>query len=68
MTHDYKRNGTTSLYAALEIASGEVTGGCYPRHTHEEFLAFLDRLVHANLASGLRDRLPHEQSRPRFPF
>ncbi len=33
MTHDYKRNGTTSLYAALEIATGEVTGSCYPRHT-----------------------------------
>jgi transposase len=47
MTHDYKRNGTTSLYAALEIATGEVTGSCYPRHTHEEFLAFLNRLVKA---------------------
>ena len=30
MTNDYKRNGTTSLYAALEIATGEVTGACYP--------------------------------------
>ncbi len=39
MTHDYKRNGTTSLYAALEIASGEVTGACYPRHRHQEFLS-----------------------------
>jgi transposase len=45
MTHDYKRNGTTSLYAALEIATGEVTGACYPRHTHREFLAFLNALV-----------------------
>ena len=45
MTHDYKRNGTTSLYAALEIASGEVTGACFPRHRHQEFLAFLNRLV-----------------------
>ena len=45
MTHDYKRNGTTSLYAALEIATGEVTGSCYPRHTHKEFLAFLNQLV-----------------------
>jgi transposase len=45
MTHDYKRNGTTSLYAALEIATGEVTASCYPRHTHQEFLAFLNRLV-----------------------
>ena len=46
-THDYKRNGTTSLYAALEIASGEVTGACYRRHRHQEFLAFLNRLVRA---------------------
>jgi transposase len=45
MTHDYKRNGTTSLYAALEIATGEVTGACYPRHSHKEFLAFLNALV-----------------------
>ena len=47
MTHDYKRNGTTSLYAALEIATGEVTGACYPQHRHQEFLAFLNRLVRA---------------------
>lgn len=47
MTHDYKRNGTTSLYAALEIQTGEVTGSCYPQHTHKEFLAFLNRLVRA---------------------
>ena len=45
MTHDYKRNGTTSLYAALEIATGEVTGACYPQHRHQEFLAFLNQLV-----------------------
>jgi transposase len=47
MTHDYKRNGTTSLYAALEIATGEITGSCYPRHTHQEFLTFLNQLVRA---------------------
>lgn len=47
MTHDYKRNGTTSLYAALEVASGEVTGACYPKHRHQEFLAFLNALVRA---------------------
>jgi transposase len=47
MTHDYKRNGTTSLYAALEIATGEVTANCYPRHSHEEFLGFLNTLVRA---------------------
>ena len=47
MTHDYKRNGTTSLYAALEVATGAVTGECYERHRHQEFLAFLNRLVRA---------------------
>src|SRR4051812_26991411 len=47
MTHDYKRNGTTSLYAALEIATGEVTGACYPQHRHQEFLAFLNHLIRA---------------------
>jgi transposase len=47
MTHDYKRNGTTSLYAALEMASGQVTGECYERHRHQEFLAFLNGLVRA---------------------
>src|SRR3954451_1359055 len=47
MTHDDKRNGTTSLYAALEIATGEVTGACYPQHRHQEFLAFLNQLIRA---------------------
>src|SRR3954466_13537321 len=47
MTHDYKRNGTTSLYAALEIATGEVTGACYPQHRHHEFLTFLNQLIRA---------------------
>jgi transposase len=45
MTYDYKRNGTTSLYAALEIATAEVTGACYQQHIHQEFLAFLNQLV-----------------------
>ena len=40
-THDYVRHGTTTLFAALEIATGRVTDACYPRHRHEEFLAFL---------------------------
>jgi transposase len=45
MTHDYKRNGTTSLFAALEVASGKVHGRCYSRHTHAEFIAFLDSIA-----------------------
>ena len=44
MTHDYKRNGTTTLFAAIEIAQGKVIGQCYARHRHQEFLKFLKRL------------------------
>jgi len=44
MTHDYKRNGTTTLFAALEVAQGKVVGQCYARHRHQEFLKFLGRL------------------------
>lgn len=44
MTHDYKRHGTTTLFAALNVLTGAVVGCCKPRHTHEEFLAFLRKL------------------------
>jgi len=44
MTHDYKRNGTTTLFAALEVAQGKVIGQCFARHRHQEFLKFLKRL------------------------
>jgi transposase/transcriptional regulator with XRE-family HTH domain len=44
MTHDYKRNGTTCLFAALEILQGKVIGQCYSRHRNQEFLKFLRRL------------------------
>ena len=40
-THDYVRYGTTTLFAALEVATGQVTGLCKNRHRHQEFLAFL---------------------------
>jgi transposase len=41
MTHDYKRNGTTTLFAALELAEGRVIATCMPRHRHQEWLKFL---------------------------
>ena len=44
MTHDYKRNGTTTLFAALNVGTGEVVGECMSRHRHDEFLTFLRRL------------------------
>ncbi|MFH1087947.1 MAG: IS630 family transposase [Chloroflexota bacterium] len=44
MTHDYKRHGTTTLFAALNVLEGWVIGECMPRHRHQEFLRFLRRL------------------------
>lgn len=44
MTHDYKRNGTTTLFAALNPLDGKVIGECYARHRHQEWLKFLRRL------------------------
>ena len=44
MTHDYKRHGTTTLFAALDVLTGTVIGECLPRHRHEEFLMFLRRI------------------------
>jgi transposase len=46
-THDYKRNGTTTLFAALEVATGKVIDACYPRHRHQEFLKFLKQVAKA---------------------
>jgi transposase len=44
MTHDYKRNGTTTLFAALNVLDGQVIGQCQPRHTHVEWLKFLKKI------------------------
>lgn len=68
MTHDYKRNGTTTLFAALEVAEGKVIGQCYARHRHHEFLKFLWRLE-AEFPDeiklhGVMDNLRHPQTPP----
>jgi transposase len=52
MTHDYKRNGTTTLFAAIEMAEGQLIGRCMPRHRHQEFLKFL-RLMDAETPGEL---------------
>ncbi|MDE2506862.1 MAG: IS630 family transposase [Planctomycetota bacterium] len=44
MTHDYKRNGTTTLFAALDAAAGRVIAACKPRHRHQEFIGFLRQI------------------------
>ncbi len=41
MTHDYRRHGTTTLFAALDVLTGKVIGKCFARHRHDEFLRFL---------------------------
>src|SRR2546427_1257764 len=51
-THDYKRNGTTTLFAALSMLDGKVIGDCMPRHRHQEFLRFLKK-IDAEVAAGL---------------
>jgi transposase len=52
MPHDYKRNGTTGLFAALNILEGRVIGSCYPRHRNVEFLKFL-RQIDREVPTGL---------------
>jgi transposase len=56
MTHDYKRNGTTTLFAALDVLTGKVIGQCLPRHRHEEFLKFL-RKIDREVPNGLQVHL-----------
>ena len=81
MTHDYKRNGTTSLFAALNIATGEVIGTCMKKHRHQEWIRFLklvsqsahgDRQVHVicdNYATHKHAKVQAwQRSNPRFHF
>jgi transposase len=51
-THDYKRNGTTTLFAALSMLDGKVIGHCMPRHRHQEFIRFLKQ-IDADTPAGL---------------
>ena len=56
MTHDYKRHGTTTLFAALDVLTGNVIGKCFDRHRHDEFLQFL-RTIDREVANGLQIHL-----------
>ncbi len=56
-THDYKRHGTSTLFAALEVATGTVTAACKPRHRHREFLAFLGQVARAHPDDGTGQEL-----------
>src|SRR5208337_994574 len=52
MTHDYRRHGTTTLFAALSMLDGKVIGDCMPRHRHQEFIRFLKK-IHAETPAEL---------------
>src|SRR5215212_2869310 len=64
--HDYVRHGTTTRFAALEIATGKVTGICKSRHRHQEFLAFLKHLAraHPDRGDGVKLHLVMELRHP----
>src|SRR5712691_9707207 len=81
MTHDYKRNGTTTLFAALDILEGKVIGRCMQRHRHQEFIRFLntverevpaDKAVHVVLDNYATHKHPKVRDwlarHPRFTF
>lgn len=51
MTHDYKRNGTTTLFAAFDVLDGKVIGRCMQRHRHQEFIRFLNT-IEAEISAG----------------
>src|SRR5512142_2175936 len=55
-SHDYERHGVTSLFAAMDVASGVTISTCYRRHRHQEFLRFLDE-IEANLPTGFEVHL-----------
>ena len=81
MTHDYKRNGTTTLFAALNVLEGTVTGKNMQRHRHQEFIRFLNalerdipagKLVHAIMDNYAAHKTPEVRSwlarHPRWTF
>jgi len=80
-THDYKRNGTTTLFAALDVLEGKVIGRCMQRHRHQEFIRFLNaierelpagKIVHAILDNYGAHKHPKVRAwlyrHPRFVF
>jgi hypothetical protein len=59
LTHDYKRHGTTTLFAALDVLEGKVIGQCMKRHRHQEFIRFLN-VIDARVAQK-KDRPRHRR-------
>jgi hypothetical protein len=80
-THDYERHGTTTLFAALDVAAGKVIGHCQARHRHQEFIRFLEKVdtatdpglpVHLILDNYGTHKHPEVKkwftAHPRYPF
>jgi hypothetical protein len=65
MTHDYKRNGTTTLFAALDMTEGKLISTCMPRHRHQEWLKFL-RLIDEQTPWGIQKRPAVDRCHQRF--
>src|SRR5215207_10631172 len=67
MTHDYKRNGTTTLFAALDILDGTVLGRCMQQHRHEEFIRFLNDIERAVPAGKLIEAIVDNYATHKHP-
>ncbi len=64
MTHDYKRHGTTTLFAALDVLDGTVIGRCMQRHRHQEFIRFLNAIERRGAGRQSHPRHPRQLWRP----
>jgi len=67
MTHDYKRNGTTTLFAALDILEGKVIGRCMQRHRHQEFIRFLNAVERRSTGRQSGPRGARQLRHPQAP-
>jgi transcriptional regulator with XRE-family HTH domain len=67
MTHDYKRNGTTTLFAALDVLQGTVVGRCMPHHRHQEFVKFLNAVERAVPAGKVIDAIVDNYATHKHP-
>lgn len=65
-THDYERHGTTTLFAALNVLEGTIISDCQPRHRHQEFLGFLER-IDASVPTGLEIHLVLDNGTHKHP-
>ena len=67
MTHDYKRHGTTTLFAALNVLDGTVIGRCMQRHRHQEFIRFLNTVERAGSSGKVIDAIVDNYATHKHP-